>query len=199
MSPRTIKLLAAVTALAASTLPAAAASGRVVDPEGAPLAGARACILVGGDQDGVCVETNEAGSYQLMPTRLPSVRISAKGFLSVKVAAVDQAAPIVLRRAASLRVRLLDAATGAPIPKGEVFITYSTGARRGPLPSNAAGVRVHTLEPGQVVVTARAEGHREGKAAPIVLTGGHEAEVVVKLDPGEAGASKAPPDTPAAR
>lgn len=183
MIPRSAgSLLASV--FAGSVSVAAAASGVVVDPEGRPIAGARACILVGGEFEGVCVETDANGAYKLMETTLPAVRVSAKGYLPVKVAAVDQAAPIVLRRAASLRVRLRDAGTGESIAAGEVVVTYSTGARRGPVPANAAGVRLHTLEPGEVVVTGRAEGYREGRAAPAVLEGGKETEVVVVLERG---------------
>lgn len=177
--------LAPIPVLAGVVSLAGAASGVVLDPEGRPIPGARACILVGGEAEGLCVETDEHGLYRLMPTRLPTVRISAPGFLPVKVAAVDQAAPIVLRRAASLWVKLRDAETGEPIPKGEVYVTYSTGARRGPVPANAAGVRLHTLEPGEVVVTAKAEGYREGRTGPARLEGGRETELVVPLERSE--------------
>lgn len=176
-------LLATVSALAGSALAAAAASGVVVDPEGRPIVGARACILVGGELEGLCVETDENGAYKLLPTTLPAVRISAKGYLPVKVAAVDQAAPIVLRRAAWLWVRLRDARSGEPIPEGEVLVTYSTGARKGPVPANAAGVRL-PLEPGEIVVTGKAEGYRDGRAAPAVAESGKETQVVVDLERG---------------
>ncbi len=176
-------LLGSASVLAGSVLVAAAASGVVVDPEGRPIAGARACILVGGELEGLCVETDEHGAYRLMPTTLPAVRISAKGYLPLKVAAVDQAAPIVLRRAAWLWVRLRDARTGEPIPRGEVLVTYSTGARKGPVQANAAGVRL-PLEPGEVVVTGKAEGYRDGRAGPAVIEGGRQTEVVVDLEHG---------------
>jgi len=75
---------AARTAVALAALaplrPALAASGHVVDPDGKPVSGARACLLVAG-AEGLCAVTDEAGFYGLPDSTVPWVRITAKGFL----------------------------------------------------------------------------------------------------------------------
>lgn len=162
-------------------LPAHAASGHVVDSEGKPVSGARACLLIAG-ADGLCSITDPTGYYGLPETSAPLVRITATGFLAKQVSAVDQEAPVALDRAASILVRLVDRASGAAIPKGQVFLIDSSGKKRGPVPTNAAGVHVSSLDPGEVVVQGTAPGHADARSETIRLRAGEESEVVLKLD-----------------
>lgn len=165
----------------ASVVPAVAASGHVVDSDGKPVPGARVCLLVGG-AEGLCAVTDEAGFYGLPDSSVPWVRITAKGFLVKQVSAVDQEAPVPLDRAAAILVKLVDRATGAAIPKGKIFVIDSSGRKRGPLPSNAAGVHVSSLVPGEFVVQAQAPGHADARSETIRLQGGEDREIVLKLD-----------------
>jgi hypothetical protein len=159
---------------------ALAASGHVVDPEGKPVPGARACLLIAG-ADGLCSVTDEAGYYGLPDTSAPFVRITAPGFLPKQISAVEQEVPVALDRAATILVRLLDRASGAGI-QGKVFVIDSTGKKRGPLPANAAGVRLSTLEPGEIVLLGTAPGHADARSETIRLQGGDDREIVLKLD-----------------
>ena len=159
---------------------AAAASGRVAGPDGKPLAGARACIQLEGG-DGVCATTDEQGWYRLPDTHLPRVRITAPGYLPKSVAAVDQEGVLVLGRAASLRARLLDAESGAPIAKGELTLASPSGQKRGPFPVNAAGLKVATLAPGRVVPRGSAPGYRDAVGKEVELRAGTETEIVLRL------------------
>ena len=169
--------------LAALAVPGAgvlAASGRVAGPDGKPLAGARACIQVQGGQ-GICSDTDAAGWYRLPETTLPKVRITALGYLPRNVAAVDQEGIIVLERAAALRARLLDAASGEPIAKGELMLASPSGRKRGPFPVNGAGLKVETLAPGRVVPTGSAPGYRDAVGEEVELRAGTETEIVLRL------------------
>ena len=176
---RTVILLLAVLAAAA---PAMATSGRVTDPDGAPIVGAKACLMVAG-REGLCSTTDEQGWYRLPAGAVPSVRIVARGFLPRAVAAVDQEGVIVLERAAAVRARLLDATTGQPISKGELFLERTTGKRHGPFPVNAAGLWIPSFEPGLVLPTGRATGYREQVAAGVELRAGEVTEITLRLQP----------------
>jgi hypothetical protein len=109
------------------------------------------------------------------------VRITAPGFLPKQVSAVVQEAPVPLDRAATLLVRLLDRATGVAI-QGKVFVIDSTGRTRGPLPANLAGVRLSSLEPGEIVLQATSPGHADARSETIRLQGGDDREIVLKLE-----------------
>lgn len=167
--------------------PVSAATGHVFDADGKPIAGARACLVAGG-AEGLCSITDGNGYYGLPDSEVPWVRITASGFLPKQVAAVDHEAPITLDRSASLLVRLFDLESGAPISKGQVFVIYPSGAKKGPFPTNAAGVHVASLDPGEIVVKGVAEGHVEEKSAAQILRGGSELTVILKL----AASSKTP-------
>jgi len=182
-----LRISAALLAAAGGWVtPAGAVSGRVVDPEGKPVVAARACLMVGQSwsAEGLCDETRAEGSYRLPTPRVPSlVRIVADGFLPSTVTADERAEPVVLRRAASLLVRVLDAKTGQPIPKSEVHLVYPDGEDKGPLPANRAGVLVKALPPGEALVSAKAAGYAERKGDTITLEAGRKTEVELKLEP----------------
>ncbi len=169
-------LLVGVTAV----FPAAAASGTVVDSDGNPVAGARACLWAEADT-GFCVETDAHGYYRLPTTSVESVRITADGFLSQFVAAVHQSSPVVLRKAASLRVYVVDAADGSPLSGGTVAITYFSGRTIDGLPFNRAGVRVSTLEPGSALVRASLPGYHDSGGVSVTLTAGERTDVTLRL------------------
>jgi hypothetical protein len=164
----------------AAALPAAAASGTVVDSDGNPVAQARACLFAEADT-GFCVETDERGYYRLPTTSVDTVRITAEGFLSQFVAAVPQSSPVVLRRAAAILVHVVDAGDGSPLSGGTVAITYFSGRTIDGHPFNRSGVKVSTLEPGSALVRASLAGYRDSDGLPVVLTAGERAEVTLRL------------------
>ena len=169
-----------LTILASTASPAGATSGRVADPEGKPLPGARACIQVQGGE-GICADTDAEGWYRLPETSLPKVRITAAGYLPKNVAAVDQEGVIVLERAAALRARLVDADTGQAIPKGQLTLASPSGRKRGPFPVNGAGLKVATLSPGPVIPRGSAPGYRDAVGQEVQLRAGTETEIVLRL------------------
>jgi hypothetical protein len=177
-------LLLPVLAAVLAAAPAGATTGRVAGADGKPLAGARACIQVQGGE-GICAQTDAEGWYRLPETSLPKVRITAAGYLPRTVAAVDQEGIIVLERAAALTARLLDADTGAPIPKGELTLDSPSGRKRGPFPVNAAGLKVATLAPGRVVPRGRAPGYRDAVGQEVDLRAGADTEIVLRLSRSE--------------
>ncbi len=164
-----------------ATFPALAVSGHVVDPSGKPVAGAKACLIVS-SEIAECVDTDAAGYYALHTSReAQKVEIHADGFLPVSVAAVDQESPVVLALGATLRVRVLDAATGETMPKGYVKVVDLSGHQRDGFPFNKAGVRISSLAAGTYVVRARADGYVESDPESVVLEAGRESELVVRL------------------
>jgi hypothetical protein len=172
----------AALAFAASLPAAASVEGTVVDEDNEPIKGARVCYLEEGAEL-LCVETDKQGRYALLDSRLDTVRAHAPRYLPVTFSAVDQQAPVVLRRAPALLVRLVDGASGEPIAKGEVFVTFSSGKEMGPFPANAAGVRIRRLiTAGEVRVLGKAEGYRDAKPQAVTLVAGEESEVVLELE-----------------
>jgi hypothetical protein len=86
--------------------------------------------------------------------------VRAPGFVARVVDAAPLAAPVELRRAAVLAVKVVDATTGQPLAAGKVMLDAPSGQRIGDfVPFNRGGVRISTLEPGVVFVRALAEGY----------------------------------------
>jgi hypothetical protein len=162
-------------------LPAAALTGRVVDGEGRPITNADACLIVDG-VPGFCSTTDENGEFDLVDTDVSRMRVSAPGFQSKYLPAVTQQQPIVLRRAARIYVRLVDAVTGEPVATGEVTLSYPSGVRKGPFPVNRAGVRVSHLPAGEVVISVEARGYRHAEGRSAKLVAGEETAVTVQLE-----------------
>ncbi len=170
--------------LAAALAPAALAlEGYIQDTDAQPLEGARVCYVLPGGAAGLCAVSDARGYYSLPDSDVPRVRVVAQGHLVLERSATPHDKPLRLERAASLLVRLRDAATGEPIEEGRVRFVTSTGKRRGPFPANAAGVRVSTLPPGRVKVSASAEGYGERKGQPVDLVAGEEAVLELELQP----------------
>ncbi|MCP3979756.1 MAG: carboxypeptidase regulatory-like domain-containing protein [bacterium] len=173
-------IVVGLLALALSTAPASAITGRVVDEGGNPVAGARACHVINGKEQ-VCAEVDSGGRYDLIDTSgSDTVRVSGPGYLPRLIAAVDQLVPVVLDPASSLWVKLAGAESGEPIENGTVWVIQASGKRLGPFPPNAAGVRIKSLEPGEIRIRAEAPGH-EPTVQSVTLTPRREFDVVVKL------------------
>lgn len=174
-------LLASLTAALLGSLPAhAALTGKVVDPEDNPLEGVEVCLTLAGEVRGLCTETAEDGHYVLPSTEAARLTFEKSGFLPRKLLAVDQPAPVVLSRAATLRVRLVDFQSGEPVPEADFYLQYSTGEMVGPLPANAAGLVVR-LHPGQAVPRAEAEGFAPAAGEALTLVAGEQTEIELPL------------------
>jgi hypothetical protein len=172
-------LLVPVLAVAAP----AALTGRVVTQAGRPIAGARACLVIAGVEE-LCSDTGTDGAYMLPASASASgVRITARGYLPLKVAAAPQAAPIVLDPAAALVVRLRSAVDDQPVPAGRAFLVYTSGRRMGPFPVNRTGLLLQTIPPGEVRVVGEAEGLAETTSETVDLVAGATREVVLRLPP----------------
>jgi hypothetical protein len=179
LSHATTTLLLLALAGAASAGPELSPSGIVVDPERKPVSGAKACLIVGG-AEGLCNVTGDDGRYALPASASMTVRIAASGFLPISVAAIPQASPIVLERAAALAVLVVDAATGEGVA-AEVTVVYTTGRQLGPFPANRAGLALKTLPAGEVRVLAKAENYADGPGEAVTLVRGKKSETRVLL------------------
>jgi len=159
----------------------AGATGRVIDPDGAPISGAEVCEF----SDGValrCVKVDARGSYTMENPVRPTVLVRASGFVARTIEAAPLSEPVRLQRAAALAVRVVDAVSGQPLPSGKVMIDLPSGRRIGDfVPFNKGGVRISTLDPGMVFVRATADGYEAGGPMPIELVGGAEQSVRIPM------------------
>jgi hypothetical protein len=159
----------------------AEAVGQVLGTDGKPVPGVEVCTYKNGAR-AECVTTDEHGFYRIERPVSPDLFMQAKGYASKTVPAAPQSEPVVIERVAALLVRVVDAATGQPVPKGTVTINLPSGRKIGsPVPFNRAGVRMSTLAPGQTLVRVQADGY--DPAGPIVadLVAGEEKELRVPL------------------
>jgi len=159
----------------------AAATGRIVGPKGAPVSGAEVCESVEGAPDR-CVTADAQGVYRMdAPTRA-RLLVRAKGFIPKFVDAAPLGAPVQLERAASLLVVVIDADTKTPVASGRVMLDSPSGVRIGDfVPFNTSGVRISTLEPGDVFVRVDASGYAPSGPVPVSLVSGVERSVTVPL------------------
>jgi hypothetical protein len=158
---------------------ALALSGTVVDALGIPVEGAESCLISGG-QPVLCVPTDANGFWRLTDTAAESIRITKSGFLPATLAPTTPPAPIVLERAAALRVRVVDP-QGNPVGSGTLTLVYASGRKIGPLPFNRAGMLHPSLPPGAVRVTAEADGWSLPAPVAVTLEAGREREAVVRM------------------
>jgi hypothetical protein len=173
---------AVLVVFAALTGPAfAAATGRVVGPEGAPVPGAKVCESLAGSPER-CVTADSQGVYRMDNPSRASLLVRAKGFVAKEVDAAPLSAPVTLQRAAALLVIVVDAGTGLPLPSGRVMIDSPSGRRIGDfVPFSKAGVRISTLDPGDVFVRAEADGYDPSGPVPVALVSGAEQSLKVSL------------------
>ena len=114
--------------------------------------------------------------------------IRARGFIPKMVDAAPLGAPVRLERAASLLVTVVDADTNLAVPSGRVMLDSPSGKRIGDfVPFNKQGVRISTLEPGDVFVRVDAEGYAPSGPVPVSLRAGVERSVTVPLKKARAG------------
>ena len=158
-----------------------AATGRVVGPDGAAVSGAEVCEFVTGAPEH-CVATDSNGAYRMEKPSRALLLVRANGFVPKTIDAAPLDAPVELRRAAVLRVTVVDAVTGKPLSSGRVMLDAPSGRRIGDfVPFNASGVRISTLDPGVVFVRAEASGYEPGGPLPIDLVGGAERSVKIQM------------------
>jgi hypothetical protein len=155
----------------------------ITDAEGVPVPAARVCY-VQGDREQSCGFGGLDGRYTAEKGGLDTIRIMADGFLPATLSIVAQQGPVVLQRAPTLWVRLIDDTTEQAIAEGQVFVAYPNGRRKGPFPSNRAGVRIRrVLEPGEVLVVAEVAGYRQEGQAKVELVGGVETRLDIRMVP----------------
>jgi hypothetical protein len=158
-----------------------AATGQVVGPGGTPVAGAQVCEFVDGSPVH-CVTCDAQGVYRMDNPKRPTLLVRAQGFVPKTVDASPLPAPVALRAAATLKVTVVDAKSGTPLPSGRVRIDAPSGQRIGDfVPFNSAGVRISTLTPGPVFVRTEADGYDPGGPVPVELVGGSERVVRVAM------------------
>ena len=159
----------------------AAASGRIVGPDGAPVAGAQVCeSLIGSPEH--CVTASSDGVYRMDSPLRSTLIVRASGFVAKVIDAAPLSAPVALQRAATLLVTVVDAGTGLPVSSGRVRIDSPSGRRIGDfVPFNKSGVRISTLDPGDVFVRAEADGYDPSGPVPVALVSGAERSVKVSL------------------
>ena len=159
----------------------AAATGRVVGPEGSPVSGAEVCVFAEGRPER-CVKTDPNGHYRMDDPMRSTLLVRARGFVPKSVDASPQDAPVQLQAAARLLVNVVDAATRVAVPSGRVMIDSPSGRRIGDyVPFNAKGVRISTLDPGDVFVRVEAAGYSPSGPVPVQLVSGVERAVTVAL------------------
>lgn len=159
----------------------AAAVGTVVDDKYLPIEGARVCYFID-NVELLCTLTDAEGRYELPVSDTDTIRAHATGFNPKSFSIATQHGPVTLQRAPALKVRLVDAATGDRIEKGEVIISYPTGKELGPFPANQAGLRIKRgLTAGEVRVVGKAAGFLDSDPAAVTLKPGEEADVLVRL------------------
>ena len=159
----------------------AAASGKVIDSEGAPIPGAQVCEFVEGAPEH-CITTDVHGDYRMEKPAKTWLLVRKSGFVGMLVNAVPLTSPLKLARAAVLLVTIVDAGTGLPVPSGKVMLDSPSGKRIGEfVPFNKLGVRISTLDPGLVFVRAEADGYKPAGPVPINLVSGEEGTVKVAM------------------
>lgn len=169
-------------ALALLALPAfAEATGRVVGPDGAVIQGAQVCSFVEGSPEH-CVTVDAGGVYRIPHPEAARLLVRASGYVAQMVDAAPLNAPVQLQKAAILEVSVIDAATKKPIPTGRIMLDSPDGRRVGKfVPFNKHGVRISTLDPGDLFVRAEADGYEPSGPVPVTLSSGAKSMLTVPL------------------
>ena len=160
----------------------AAATGRIVARDGAPITGAEVCEF-SDTAAPHCVTVDANGAYRMEKPKRSTLVARAKGFVPATIDAAPLAVPVTLQPAATLKVKVVDATSGLPLESGKVTINSPSGHRFGEfVPFNKAGVRISTLPPGMVFVRAEAAGYAPGGPLTVELVAGAEREVTVPMN-----------------
>ena len=177
MSP--ILFLCAVLAAAP---PGPSASGRILDMSGRPIPHAEVCSLDKDDMPVDCVQADANGSYRMETSSKGSLLVRAKGFVSMWTVAGHVSAPVKMAPAAVLVVKVVDDATGQPVPSGQVTLFFPSGKRiGGSAPFNRSGVKISTLAPGDTLVKAEAQGYEIAGPVSVTVAGGESRELTVRM------------------
>jgi hypothetical protein len=172
-------MLLVFTLLAAPAF--AAATGRIVAPDGAPIPGAQICEFVDGAPK-QCVTADANGVYRMDKPQRSTLLVRVSGYLPKTIDASPLSTPVRLERAARLLVTVVDAATRAAVSSGRVMIDSPSGERIGDyVPFNKMGVRISTLAPGDVFVRVEADGYAPSGPVPVTLVSGSEESLTVPL------------------
>jgi hypothetical protein len=159
----------------------AAATGRILGQDGAPLAGAEVCEFPDGAPEH-CVKVDAHGDYRIEEPKKTWLLVRASGYVGMLLQSLPLDEPLTLQRAASLLVTVVDASTHKPIPSGKVMLDSPSGRRIGEfVPFNKLGVRISTLDPGVVFVRAEADGYKPAGPVPVTLFSGVEGSVKVSM------------------
>jgi hypothetical protein len=158
----------------------AAATGRILGPEGKPVPGAEVCeFLEAGPH---CVKVDAHGDYRMENPKRSWLLARASGYVGLLLQPVPIDVPVKLERAASLLVTVVDGGTNQPIPEGRVMLDSPTGRRIGDfVPFNKSGVRISTLDPGVVFVRTEADGYKPAGPVPVTLVSGAEGSVKISM------------------
>lgn len=188
-------------------------SGTVVDREGGPVAGAPVLAspwqIFRTDDVPLAFGTTTAddGRYELaLPVGSYAVRVEADGYVPAETLvafARASTATFQLTPAASLSGRVVDRASGAPVPFATVFVDATTASLSRLVNGSSEAVEAgggvtfstttanedghfafHTLPAGRYVVAARSERRAGVASRAVAATLGRPGEVVVPLDPG---------------
>lgn len=159
----------------------AEATGRIVGPDGAAIQGAEICEYVEGSRER-CVTSDAAGYYRIEKPVPATLLVRAGGYVPASIDAAPLSQPVKLARAATLEVTVVDAATKKPIPEGRVMLHSPSGRRIGDfVPFNARGVRISTLDPGDVLVRVEADGYEPSGPVAVALVSGSKKALTVSL------------------
>lgn len=162
--------------------PASAISGWIHDESGNPVERASACLMAAGAEI-LCFETAEDGYWTLPDSDTTEhLLFTADGFLPVRYPAVQRDDPIVLERASSFFIRLLDRDSGSALEAGEISVLDSSGRSHGPFPVNRNGLRMKRFAAGTYRVRAAAPEHEARKGVPLYLRKGEETTLEIHLD-----------------
>ncbi|HTY42350.1 MAG TPA: carboxypeptidase regulatory-like domain-containing protein [Thermoanaerobaculia bacterium] len=195
-SPRTAAALPAPAKLPTGWPPivlarGAAITGVVHDDQGAPIPGASVSAL-GEGLDPRQTNTDGSGAFRLddlvkgRPLML-AANAPGYGFTSRSVTAPAEGITVVLGKTGTIRGRVVDAATGAPVTTFSVGASPAARGRRGPgvfggAPSQAQysedGTFEVTVAPGTWNVRAAADGYRPADIANLDVDAGQTKEGV---------------------
>ena len=154
----------------------AAIFGRIVDPDGNPIQGAKVSAGTLGAAARDCV-AHDDGTFLIrgLEPRRYYLDVSAEGFLSVEV---KESAPasdvgIVMRPAGMLRGRVIDRLTGKPINE---FQVNNENSYAGPQPGADGRFTLTGLAAGNYDITVAAEGYAPRTVRDIRVEDGIETE-----------------------
>jgi len=162
--------------------PLYAVSATVVDENEKPIQGAVACYMLP-TAEGLCVETDEKGSFTLPDSGVDRIRIRADGYLPEERSATTLSGTVKLATAAELLIRVEDSASGEVLSRAELWVIFPGGRRVGPFPSSRGGVKLATLEPGTYRLIGALDGFAQQRAISVVAVAGKLEQAVVPLAP----------------